>query len=305
MPLSPAALASWGVVLVVSLWGCNFVFTKVGLESLSPLAFAGLRAVLAAGVLWAFLAWQREGLRRLSKREHVFVGALGIIGNGLFLLLYTLGLNHTSAANGALIVAASPVMVVALGQLLGLERPSKAAWWGAGLSVLGIVLVVGRGLELGSGLLGDVIMVGTMLAWVAYTLGAKPLLMRHSPLTLTAYGSLWGAGVLLAVSFPALYTTSWQTVTPASWGAAFYAGAIATGFAYILWNRSVSVVGPARTSIYINLIPVVAVVVGFFVLGERLVLVQGVGAVLIISGVVLAQRPARATLAPVPPAPPR
>jgi drug/metabolite transporter (DMT)-like permease len=288
----PAALLVHGAPLfVVTLWGMNFVVTKFGLEGLEPLPFAVGRTVIAGVVFALVLALGAAGraLRGLSFREHLACAALGALGTAAFPYLYTLGLSYTGAANGALVVAATPITVALIGAAAGVDRLTRAGWFGAGLSIGGLALVVLQ--DLGpANLTGDLIMVATMVSWSLYTVGMKPLMRRGESLVLTAYSSLWGVALLTLVGFPALARVEWSAVPAGSLAAVVYAGGVATGLGYILWNRTVRIAGPARTSIYVNLIPVVAALGAYALLGEPLVWIQGVGAAMILSGVGLAQR---------------
>lgn len=285
--------ADLGLLLVVTLWGHNFIFTKLGLSSLTPLSFATLRTALALLVLVTLLLITRERLGEAaqSQRERLAVIGLGLAGNALFPLCYTAGLAYTSAANGALIIAASPVAVAAVSAVLGLERPTPRTWLGTVLSFVGIALVVIESLgDVAATWRGDLLMLVAMLAWVGYTVGCRPLLRRASSLAVTAHTTVWGTLALLLIGIPALAATPWPAVTPLSWTAVVYAGVLSTGFAYLLWNRSVRLAGPSRTAIFINLVPVVAALAGWIILGEAISVVQGLGATLIIGGVVLARR---------------
>ncbi|MEO7965308.1 MAG: DMT family transporter, partial [Gemmatimonadaceae bacterium] len=102
-----------------------------------------------------------------------------------------------------------------------------------------------------------------------------------------AYTALGGAIVLLVVGGPALATTNWGAVTPIAWGAVLYSSLLAMTVAYLFWYRGLRVLGPTRTAVYSNLQPLIAALVAYFALGEVPTAMQGVGGVLVITGLLL------------------
>ncbi len=96
-----------------------------------------------------------------------------------------------------------------------------------------------------------------------------------------------GAPGLLLAGAPDLVDMKWEQVDLLGWGALAYATLLSLLLAYIIWNRSVQLVGPSRTVIYMCITPLVAVAGAAIILGERPHPLQGVGAVLILAGVLL------------------
>jgi drug/metabolite transporter (DMT)-like permease len=96
-----------------------------------------------------------------------------------------------------------------------------------------------------------------------------------------------GAPGLILAGLPELLKVEWGEVGPAAWAALAYATLLSLLVAYVIWNRSVQLVGPSRTAIYMCLTPVIAVVAAAVMLGERPRPLQAVGAVLILGGVLL------------------
>ena len=171
---------------------------------------------------------------------------------------------------------------------------------------IGVVLVVAaeeRGIGGGS-LAGDLLTLGAVLCWAGYTLGLRTLPAGVSPLRVTAVTTAAGLPGLALAGLPQLLATDWPAVGARGWAALAYATVFSLLVAYVIWNRSVKVVGPSRTVLYMCLTPLVAVGGAAVMLGERPRPLQGVGAVLILSGVLLARSSAGRTDEPiVPPEP--
>jgi drug/metabolite transporter (DMT)-like permease len=110
-----------------------------------------------------------------------------------------------------------------------------------------------------------------------------------------------GAPGLVVAGLPEIAQMDWSAVGPVGWGALAYSTLLSLVVAYIIWNRSIQVVGPSRTVVYMCLTPLFAVASAAVLLGERPRPLQAVGALLILSGVVLSRLGSREHPAPVAP----
>ncbi len=281
------------MLLVVVIWGANFSIVKSALTEIPPLAFATLRFATASVILLVFMLWH-EGKRALPDRRTLWkLTWVGIIGNTIYQALFTYSLTLTTAANGSLIIATTPALVALAAAMLKIERIRRVMAVGIALAIGGVVLVVAeRGLALGGrGLLGDLLMLGAAICWTIYTLGVRTLGQGLSPLAITTWTMITGVPGMLLVSLPDWSTVAWSHVSLQAWLALAYATLLALVLAYALWNNSVRVAGSARTAIYGCAIPLVATLIAWPLIGEQPTWVQGIGGVLIISGVLLTRRP--------------
>jgi drug/metabolite transporter (DMT)-like permease len=104
---------------------------------------------------------------------------------------------------------------------------------------------------------------------------------------LSALTMVGGAVPLALVAAPALAATSWGVLPTLGWLAVFYSGVGSLVVAYYFWYRGVRVLGPTRTAMYSNLQPAIAILVAWLLLGETPTAWQGIGAVCIMSGLIL------------------
>ncbi len=292
-PAAPAGF-SWTdltMVAVVLIWGANFSVTKIALQEIPPLAFAAARFIVAGALLWAVLR-AVEGARPLPAGARGRLIWLGLVGNSVYQICFLLGLAYTTAANAALIIATTPAMVAAAGALLGIERLRRSAVAGIVLAIGGVALILlARGLAFtGAGLRGDLLLLGCAVSWTAYTLGVRSLGAGLSPLTITTWTTLTGLPGLLLIGLPSMLRTDWGAVGWGGWGGLAYSAVLGVVVAYLLWNNSVRVAGPNKTAIYGCAIPLAATLVAWPVLGEAPTWVQGAGAALIVTGVLLTRR---------------
>ncbi len=281
------------MLLVVLIWGVNFTVTKGAFARFPPLAFTGVRFALAS-LLLVPLVGRLEGREPLPRHVLTRLILLGVVGNTLYQLGFISGLDRTTASNSALILAAMPSIVALLAVALGFEPLRPKVLGGVLVATVGVVLVVAaRGAGFGGATMaGDLLTLGAVICWAGYTLGLRQLPPEVSPLRVTMVTTVAGAPGLLLAGLPEMLGMDWSAVGWQGWAALGYATFLSLLVAYVIWNRSVQVVGPSRTVIYMCLTPLVAVVTATLFLGERPMPLQAVGAALIIGGVLVTREPA-------------
>ena len=276
------------LLLMALIWGVNIAVVKYGTNHLAPLAYNGVRVALAAVALLGIATAMKKPWPR--RRDVLALMLLGVLGNGLYQLLFIEGVAHTRAGNAALVLAATPAFVALIGWLRGVERIGRRGMTGIAISVLGIGLVVGGRAPIGAGtstLFGDMLVLGGCLCWAAFTVLLKPFMVRIDGVQVSGLTMAGGSIPLLMVSAPAIASTSWPDVSVRVWGAIVFSGLGALVLAYLCWYRGVRVLGPTRASMYGNLQPVVALLFAWALLHEVPTVMQGLGAASIISGLLL------------------
>lgn len=289
---------SWAdglLLLTVLFWGINFSVVKFALADIPPLVFNGLRFLVASGAMM-LLAVATGHRFRFARRHLPYLVGLGILGNTTYQLLFIFGINNTTADNSALILATVPVWVALFGTLARTEHVLPQGWLGVLLSLGGVGLIIlgsNRHAELhfgGATLRGDVLILLCTLCWSVYTLAFRPLTRHYASTAITSVSTLMGAIPLALVAVPTMTTFHWSRVPVQAWLALVLSGIFGIALAYFFWNNGVSRLGSARTSLYSNLTPPVALVVAWLWLGETLTWQQGLGAILALAGVALARR---------------
>jgi drug/metabolite transporter (DMT)-like permease len=276
------------MLLVCLIWGLNFSVTKFALNHIPALPFTAVRFMAASVLLWGVLRVAEgpgllpsTGLRRLVM--------LGVVGNTLYQLAFTVGLSLTSATNSSLILSTVPTVVALFAGALGLERITPRMWLGIAMGTIGVVLVIAaRGVGFDARTLpGDLLTILAVLCWAGYTVGLRRVSPGISPLRVTTLTAIAGTPGLVLAGLPGMLKVRWAAVPLEAWLALGYAAVLSLIVAYLLWNRSVKVVGGTRTAIYMCITPLFAVAGAWLLLGERPQALQGVGAALIIAGVLL------------------
>lgn len=300
-PAQPAGVYA-KLVLVALAWGGTFIGARILTAEMAPVTAAFWRYVVASFTLVLVAFALEGGLPRLHRRQWVGVCLLGATGVAAFNLLFMFGLETVTASRGSLIVALNPAATL-LGAALFLHEPltrNKAI--GIVVALGGVSVVLGHGdprnVVLGTVGIGELALVGCVLAWATYTLLGKRILQGLSPIAATTYAALVGTG-LLAVAAAA----SGQLVPPpGTWrvGLALgFVGVFGSALAFVWFYEGVRALGPARAAVFINLVPVAAIALGVLLLGEPLELSMLAGGALVIGGIWLINRPQAASAAPV------
>ncbi len=286
---SSHAFTYGALAVLIFVWASNFSVVKYALRDFDPLAFNGIRFLLASSLLWLVVTLGKR-TAPIDRRHWPALIGLGVFGNTVYQILFIYGIDWTLAGNASLMLATTPIFTTLLSVTFRQEQIGPAAWLGVVISFVGIGLVVWGGTTAvsfgASTVRGDLTMLTASAAWSAYTVGSNPFVRRYGPLPVTAVTMWTGCIGLVAASVPAFLQQDWAIVRPISWLALFYSGAFAIALAYLIWYFSIRQIGNTRTAVYSNLIPVVALVIAWMTLGETPNWLQMVGAAAIIAGTV-------------------
>ncbi len=301
----PAAfgLTDLGLIATAMIWGAHYSVLKVGLQTLHPFTFSAIRLV-SAFIILIVLAASLRNRPWPSRKDMVALMALGLIGNGLYQLLFMEGMTTTRAGIAALIIAASPAWVAIIGRLMGRERVSSRAWTGIALQLTGVACVVLSSnmlAEHGSALVGTLLICGGGILWSLYSVLLQPYTGRVHPLHLSAITLSGGALLMLIIASRDLVHLEFRTLGVPAWSALAYSSIGAMVIAYLLFYRGIRVLGPTRTAVYGNLQPIVAIFVAWLLVNEAPSAWQWVGTLLITGGLLMSRT---ATVNATEPAPP-
>ncbi|MGA0025854.1 MAG: DMT family transporter [Steroidobacteraceae bacterium] len=289
---------SWSLYLrlaaVPAIWGGTFTAGKILAETLPPALASLLRFLIASLALLVASRWLEGPLPRLDRRQWWVVLGLGCSGILVYNLLFISALALMPASRASLIVALNPVVTIALtGWLFG-ERLTALRWSGVGLALCGVWIVVSGGhlLDPLPGAIGpgEAMMFGAVLAWAAYTLLGRTALAGLSPLAASTYASLVGTGMLSIAAIPDLLEFQPGMLTPEVLLAGAYLGILGTAVAFVWYYQAVQRLGPARTVVFNNLVPVFGATFAVLWLGEPVTWPLLVGGLLAVGGVGLVSR---------------
>lgn len=283
-----AAVTYSKLTLMALLWGGTFIGGRIATGEMAPPAVAMWRYAIAIVALLVLAYAFEGGLSRLNQRQWVGVTLLGATGVLLFNLCFMYGLARVPASRASLIMAINPAVTLLGAALFLHERLTRGNVLGIGIALAGVAVVLGHGnpanLFRGSVGLGEIVFFGCPLAWAANTLIAKRMLPDVSAIAATTWSAITGTAMLVVVN---VFTgtvvppsVSWRT-----WGAVLFIAIFGTAIGLMLFYDGVRRIGAARTSVFINLVPVFAVVLGVALLDEPLELSMAAGGVLVVAGI--------------------
>ncbi|OHB75628.1 MAG: hypothetical protein A2Z25_13955 [Planctomycetes bacterium RBG_16_55_9] len=282
------------LVLTALFWGGTFVAGKMAAQNVGPFSIGFLRFAMASALL-LLLTWKIEGrLPRLKKSQILHVVLLGMIGIALYNVMFYKGLKIIEASRAALIVATCPIFITICSALLLKEKITAIQGAGIVVSVFGAIIVISKGkinhvLEGGLGW-GELYIFCCVLSWVIYSLIGKTVMKSLSPLASVTYSSVIGTVFLL---IPACFEGLIRNVpnhSATDWVCISYLGIFGTVIGFVWYYQGVEYLGPTKAGLFINFVPIFAILSAFLILREPITLSLAVGGVLVLSGVYLTNR---------------
>jgi drug/metabolite transporter (DMT)-like permease len=278
------AATLFGVVVAV-IWGMTFLSIKVALREFGPMSLSLFRFVIASILLALVMVITRVEFR-VAWRDVPLLSLSGLVGVTLYFYFENNGILRLTASESSLIVGAIPVVTLLCEIPLYRARPPRLVVLGILLSFAGVTLIVLRSESATSSPIGYLFMVGAVLSWVAYGFITKPLSGRYPMLTITFWQMIIGA--IGCIPFALVERQVWTGLSATALLNAAFLGIFGSAIGYWLYVIVLERLGPGRSSVFINLIPVVSVAASYVILRERLSLLQIIGAVIAIAGVYLA-----------------
>jgi len=282
------------LLLTAIFWGGAFVAGRLVAQNVGPYSIAFLRFTIAS-ILLLLLTWIIEGMfPKLKKSQVMPIILLGIVGIFIYNVLFFKGLKIIEAGRAALIIATCPIFITIFSAVFLKETISLVNGLGIIISVCGAVIVISKGnisriFETGLGL-GELYFFGCVLSWVTYSLIGKAVMKDLSPLVSVSYSCSVGAIALLVPAFFEGLARNIFSQSAFDWLCISYLGVFGTVIGFVWYYQGVEGIGPTKAGLFINFVPISAILCAFFILKEPITFSLATGAVLVISGVYLTNR---------------
>jgi drug/metabolite transporter (DMT)-like permease len=281
------------IIACVLFWGFSFISIKITVEVFPPMSLGLLRFAIALVFLF-FMKRKLAPGEKLRRRDIPLLLGAGLSGVTFYFFCENNGVSLVTASEASIAIGAIPVLTMIADWLSGKISRNKNSshprigvlqWAGAFISIAGVWLVAGVSLALSGSILGYVYMAGAALFWVAYSLLTRPLFARCSRIYIVFWQSV--AGFIGFLPFSILEFSRWGNPDlPVILHLAFL-GICCSALGYWYYARSLEVLGMSVSGIFINLVPLLTVIFGFIVMGDRLTFWQWIGAALVTGGVYL------------------
>ncbi len=276
------------------LWGGTFIAARVVAQNVGPFSASFLRFAIAS-IFLVFITIKLEGrIPRLKKHQILPVILLGLTGVFAYNFFFFSGLKTVAASRGSIIVATNPIFIALFAYTFFKEKLTGINVIGILLCVSGAIIVISKGSPLGiiqGGLgEGELYILGCVASWVLYSLIGKSAMKDMSPLAAVTYSCLVG-GILLF--FPACMEGMPGDIAAYSavdWSGIFYLGFFGSVLGFTWYYQGIKKIGAAKASVFINFVPVSAVILAWLILKEKLDLSLITGAIMVIGGAYLTNR---------------
>jgi len=280
------------VLVAATLWATLGIIFKalIGDYGLSRITIAFFRASLSAVILFAALALRRPGSLRIKARDGLFFAAFGLFGIAAFYIVYITAIDLTGMSVAAVLLYTAPAWVALISAMFLGEKLTPVKLVAVTLAMAGCALVARvydvHGLQLNW--LGILAGLGAGLTYALYSVFNKVGLRRHDGWTVLAYGLLAGSIFLAPLQFPPLLVAALRQPGAAVWLLVLALGpTLGAGLSFNAGLRHVPV---SSASIVATMEPVIASLLAFTFLHERLDPAQLVGGGLILAAVIVLTR---------------
>ncbi|MHB8439941.1 MAG: DMT family transporter [Acidimicrobiales bacterium] len=279
------------LLAAVTLWALNYSVMKYGISQIEPLALPVLRFGTAGLVLLTVLRIH-EGSINVRRGDLPRLVIAGFFGITMSQVSFVFALTYTTASDNALIGATAPIVTMVVATMVGLERSGRRHWIAVMIGLVGVVLIVAGRPTTGlfrSGLLGDALAFGNVLASSISAILIVPLLVRYSVYRILTYEMLIGTAILLPIALPSIFAQDFGHVTLGGWAALAYAILLTGLVTNLLYYTAVGRIGASRAAVYQYVQAFLGVLFAILLLGEDVTAVQLLGGGIVVGSVVLSR----------------
>jgi len=239
-------------------WGANFNLAKPVVAEMGPYVAGASRYLLAAAIMILITQVMRESTPLKHLRTYLVLGVVGVFGFNLF---FFLGMETTSAVNGALIMALNPLLTAILAYLILRDIPSRQQLIAFPVGVGGVAIVVlGAGAAHLNVSTGDIYICIANVSWAFYNVLVRKLMPKNVSGPANTAGVMTAGAIALCIAaiikgdtfiVPTLPTSISLIIMTVGGGV----------LAYLFWNASIARLGPSKAAIFMNLVPVTSMVI--------------------------------------------
>ncbi|NHC04905.1 DMT family transporter [Acinetobacter sp. 187] len=277
-------------LIAVLIWSLNIAITRYVADYISPVSISFYRWFLAFVILTPFMlpkVWKQRALIKAHWHQLALLSACGMV---LYQGLAYTAAHYTSATNMGIINAFIPVFTIFISMLILHEIPNRFAVIGSILSFIGLLYLISQGswasLMNLAGHWGDVLMVIAVFCYAFYGVFFKKWQLKI-PLLLSLYVQIAFA---IVFHLPFVIALGLDPIDADNFSSVLYAGIFPSLIAPLVWMMAVQYLGPNRTSIFMNIMPITTAMIAFVWLNEAWTVYHSIGGVIILLGIALAQK---------------
>jgi len=294
MDNSNKASAYVSISFVCVFWGISFISTKICFQWFTPFSLAAVRFIMASVILFIIVKLKEKNVV-IDKQDYKKFFLAGFTGVFLYFAFENIGLQYLPASLASILLSAMPAFAAIVDSFVLKVPFTKKKFISIAISMLGVALAVGFNVEADSKsiLIGSILMILAALSWVVYSYMTAPLQNKYSSIIISYYQSLFGALCFIVfLPFNPIDLTGFNAI---GFFNLIFLGVVCSALCYLFYNYSIRKLSILVCSIFINIMPIITIIVSIFVLDEKFTLLQFLGTVLIVFSVFLITQPEKAT----------
>ncbi len=272
------------IPFVALTWAGSFIAVKIGVRELSPVQIAFLRFAVASPFMLLVVFLKKKKMR-MPLNEFPALIVLALSGVTLLYLFQFTGIKYTTASSSAVLINTNVIFIAILSFIFLKEKLSVKKVGGIVMGFSGVILIVGDASFTGITMKGNLLIILSASCWAVYSVVGKKLLEKYDALTITTYAFIIGTFMFI----PFMKEGIPAGISLTGWAVIFYLAVLCSVFGYIAWYYALADAEASKVAIFLNLIPLFAMLLSYFILKEKIGMPILAGAFFIITGIYLTQ----------------
>lgn len=251
--------------LAASIWGGMYVVSKYVLDFIPPLTLVWLRFIIAFVVLYAILKTTEKKQKKkvtIHKKDWLLFAWIGFIGYFISITCQFIGTKLSDAHTGSLVTSATPAFMVIFAALLLKEKLTARRLLSTIIATIGVIIVIGWDIEIGSYFIGTIILVGAAITWALLSIYVKIASARFSSLIITTYAIFFSLFFITPFMVWEFQTNPIEHMNMYVVLGVLYLGIVSTAGAFFLWNKGLELMDASIGSLFFFFQPIVGSLLG-------------------------------------------
>ncbi|MEN8154484.1 MAG: DMT family transporter [Acidobacteriota bacterium] len=288
--------AKLAIITACLFWAASFIATKIALASIPPVTVVSLRLIISA---LCFIIWMKAKNIKIELFKNIYLKKLillSIFGTGLHYGIQTLGLQYTTASKGGVYAVTAPITITIIAAVFLGEKITLKKALGVSIAVFGVFMVMGfdtiLNFDLKGNLLGDLLVLTSIVMWGIFTVLGKSLTKKMSALEITALVTIIGAIYMLPPGIYEMWRESFSlfSINIRGWSSLLFLGVTCSFLATLLYVYALSLSESQKVGVYLYTIPPMTQVIAFIFLNESIGASLIGGSLIVLSGVYLTEK---------------
>ncbi|MFB5252077.1 DMT family transporter [Bacillus mycoides] len=276
--------------LAASIWGGMYVVSKYVLDFIPPLTLVWLRFIIAFVVLYFILKIAEKKQKKkvtIRKKDWLLFAWIGFIGYFISITCQFIGTKLSDAHTGSLVTSATPAFMVIFAAFILKEKLTTRRLLSTIIATIGVIIVIGWDIEIGSYFIGTIILVGAAITWALLSIYVKIASARFSSLVITTYAIFFSLFFITPFMVWEFQSSPIAHINMYVLLGVLYLGIVSTAGAFFLWNKGLELMDASIGSLFFFFQPIVGSLLGWLLLNETLSSNFFIGGILIICSVLI------------------